>query len=711
MTSNVSKNRLSLITGLGVLLWSILGLRLVFVQIYKGDFYEQRAADQHRRTITIPPNRGRIFDRDLRTLAMNINVRSYGMKSSDIAKIKRVDLQRLSEQIARHTGQKPGSVWERMTYPSGNFKYLARGVEHRESTKVESLQVFSAHRDLIQVERDVRRAYPYEDVAGQIEGNTNVDREGVAGVELTYHQLLQGSQGISVVRLDGRGRQYARMNALHNPPLDGADIILTIDAATQAIAEEVLDSTVSRHGALGGMIIIMQPSTGEILALASNPPYDPNDPGSYEVAAQKMRPVVNMYEPGSTFKLVAATAALDTDAFTEDDIIHTQYGKITVGGQVIEDHEKFSSLSFRGVIEHSSNVGTIKIAQAVGDYTMFKYARAYGFGSPTGIGLPGEASGVLKNPMDWSATSLPTMAIGYGVSVTGLQLVNAYCAVANDGVLMEPRIIKAIVSPDGSIRRNAPVSVRRVMSSATAATMRDIFQGVVSSGTGRKAAVDGFRAGGKTGTAWKVREDGPGYTRNYRSSFAGIFPADNPEVVVLIVIDEPKKDGFYGGDVAAPAFSALMKRLVNQPGGPIETAPRWDSDVPRYLAHLQESGTRFVPDEALYGLNIQEAMGTSNKAGIQVLQLPDLEYRRHAPGKPAGILEPARPLPRVLGLSIREAMRRLAPHRIEPVVIGNGIVVRQIPEAGKPVKPGSTCLIECRPYAAMAFSPDEEIDN
>ena len=700
--------RLSFITILGVCLWSILGLRLVYVQIYKRDFYEQRAADQQRRAITIPPNRGRIFDRNLKTLALNINVRSYGMKASNIAKIKRVDLQRLSYQIARHTGQKPESVWERMTYPVGNFKYLARGVEYRESAEVESLQVFSDHKDLIQVEREVRRAYPYEDVAGQIVGNTNVDQEGVAGVELTYHHLLQGSQGFSVVKRDGHGRQYARADALHNPPSHGADIILTIDAVTQVVAEEVLDNTVSRHGALGGMIIIMQPSTGEVLALASNPPYDPNDPGLYEVAAQKMRPVVNMYEPGSTFKLVAATAALDTDLFTEDDIIHTQYGKMTVGGQVIEDHEKFSSLSFRGVIEHSSNVGAIKIAKAVGDHTMFKYARAFGFGSPTGIGLPGEASGVLINPLDWSATTLPTMAIGYGVSVTGLQLVNAYCAVANDGVLMEPRIIKAIVSPDGSIQRNTPTSVRRVMSSDTAATMKDIFKGVVVSGTGKKAAVDGYWTAGKTGTAWKAREDGPGYTRNYRSSFAGMFPADNPEVVALIVIDEPKKDGFYGGDVAAPAFSALMKRLVNQPGGPIDTVPRRDSDVPRYLAHLKESGTRFDPDEALYGLNIQDAVGIINNAENQVLQIHDLEYRGHVPDKPAGIIEPARRLPRVLGLSIREAMRRLAPHGIEPVVVGSGIVVRQIPEAGKSVKPGSTCLIECRPYASMTLSPDQK---
>lgn len=703
MISRVSISRLKLLAAIGLLLCGVLGGRLAQIQVVSRDQYEQRATDQQQKVIAISPNRGRIFDRNLQALALNVNVDSYGIKAAEVAGLDPAALKRLTGRIGRLTGQDPSELYSRMLASKRGFKYLARGVDMTRSFEIKNLPIFEKNKDLFQVEREVRRAYPLGTVGGQLVGFANVDRTGIAGVELFHNELLEGSDGFSVVQVDGKGRQYAKVETHFTPALNAADIILTIDAGTQAVAEEILDATVELHQAIGGMIVLIQPTTGEILAMASNPKYDPNDPTSTSMESQKIRPVVNMYEPGSTFKLVAATAALDTDAFDVDDVIQTQNGVIAVGRQVIEDHEKFVSLTVREVIEHSSNVGTIKIARALDDLTLFNYARAFGFGTPTGIGLPGEAAGVLLHPKNWSATTLPTMAIGYGVSVTGLQLANAYCAVANGGLLPVPRIIKAVVMADGSVRRTEPAMVRRVMSAETARTMRGILKGVVVQGTGRKAAVSGYHVAGKTGTAWKAREDAPGYTRNYRSSFVGMFPAENPELVALIVIDEPKQNGFYGGDVAAPAFQKLMKRLVNQPGGPIQSPPEDDPKAPRYLTHLRNSDSSSAMAGALYGLDLSRMVTVSDHPENTVLPMRDLEYRSSVSSVKRGIVEPARPFPAVIGLSLREALRVLAPHGIEPAIVGSGLVVQQIPEPGTPVRPGAPCIVACRPFAAVAL--------
>jgi len=434
---------------------------------------------------------------------------------------------------------------------------------------------------------------------------------------------------------------------------------------------------------------MMDPGNGEILAMASSPDFDPNTPGRFPFEAQKIRPVVDIYEPGSTFKIVAATAALESEAFTLDERIDTSAGRIVMGSQTISDHKVFAELTVREVFEHSSNVGTVKIALSVGEKDFYEYTRAFGFGLKSGVPLPGEARGILHKPVKWSRTTLPSMSIGYGISVTGVQLVSAYCAVANGGLLLQPRIVKAFVNHDGSVQTTDRTVVRRVMKEQTADTLLGVFTGVVERGTGTKAALTGFNVAGKTGTAWKTREDGRGYTRNYRSSFVGMFPAEHPEIVVLVMIDEPKSRGFYGGSVAAPVFQKLVSRLVHLPDGPVRSVPESDDGLPLHLASIEpnaRSGREPIPSTSNHTNQLGEALPIG---GVLEIERPGAHNRTDL----KQVL-----LPSVVGMSIREAVKTLAEQGIEATIVGKGYVRNQIPAPGRVVYAGDRCLIECRPY-------------
>ena len=685
MVSRVSLHRLSFVAVMGMVIWAGLGLRMGYVQIYDREIYLQRAHNQQRRIMSLTPNRGRIFDRNLETLALNVEFESFAIRNPRDSHESKKQWGQFAIQVAQITGQNPDLIIDRMNNGTG-FTYIAKEVSMEMSAQIQSLPLFPLLKDKIQIEKDIRRVYPMRSVAGQILG-FSVDGVGRSGFEMRHDQLLKGIEGYAIVQVDALGRAYSRVESDYKPAENGADVMLTIDAKCQAIAEEILKETVDRHKAIGGMIIVMEPQSGEILAMASAPDFDPNVPNYYTFESQKMRPVVDMYEPGSTFKLVTAAAVLETGVFDLDSRIITNNGQITIGSQTITDHEKFGELTVQQVIEHSSNVGTIKMAQAVGQKTLFEFTRAFGFGIKTGIELPGEARGILHNPMDWSESSLPTMAIGYGVSVTGLQLAIAYCAVANGGRLMEPKIIKALIHPDGTVDHTSPVVVRNVISNKTAALLRQVFTGVVDHGTGTEAAVTGYKSAGKTGTAWKAREGAAGYTRNYRSSFAGMFPADKPEIVALIMIDEPTEDGFYGGSVAAPAFRKMVERMIHLPRPPIKTPSEMNNGTPLYLATILDRKTETKVTDVI------DIIGPAEN-GDTVLPFRNSELM----GKSDHVDDTTKiSIPSVIGLSLREAIQKLSNNGIETTVVGNGYVVRQIPAAGSLSQVGDRCLIECRP--------------
>ncbi len=698
MVSRITNHRLSFISVIGFVLWGGLGLRLGFVQVYDRDIYLDRAYDQQRRIMTLIPNRGRIFDRNLEPLALNVEFESFGINRLGMS-ITEEQLGRFVVQVAQITDQDPDLLMDRLLDTAG-FTYIAREVNEDISKRIQSLPLYEQFKSHIQIEKETRRVYPHRSIAGQILG-FSVDGIGRAGLEMKHNQLLKGVEGYAAMQIDATGRAYSRVGSDYRPALHGTDVMLTIDMAYQAIAEEVLEDTVRRHKALGGMIIVMEPMTGEILAMASAPDFDPNTPSYYSYETQKMRPLVDIYEPGSTFKLVTAAAVLETDTYDLDDMIVTNNGTITVGTQTITDNEVFEALTVQDVIVHSSNVGTIKMAQKLGEISLFEYTRKFGFGIKTGIELPGEARGILHKPVDWSVTTLPTMAIGYGVSVTGLQLVSAYCAVANGGLLMAPQIIKTLIHADGTVQHTSLNVVRKVISERTAALLRQVFTGVVDHGTGRAAAVPGYNVAGKTGTAWKAREGAPGYTKDYRSSFVGMFPARNPEIVALIMIDEPTEGGFYGGSVAAPAFRKMVQRMIHLPGRPIKMPPNSDDGRPLYLATLRDQQKQKIDDE------VPSILESPPKIEGGVLPLRNLEISGEPVQRKEGT---GLSIPTVVGMSLRKAIQKLANAGIKATVVGSGYVVRQIPAAGRPALIGDFCLIECRPLDTMTERNDYSME-
>ncbi len=692
--------RLTLLVAVGAVLCAGLGIRIALIQIRDGETYRQRARDQQHRVVTIDPRRGRIFDRNRNALALSVEFDSFGIQDLDWAQFNTSDVGNLAVQLSQITGEGPQHIIDRISGTS-DFRYLVRWASPETSERIRNLSTYPQFESYIRMEKEARRVYPYRAAAGQVLG-FSVDGVGKAGFEMEHNQLLTGIEGYSVVQIDAQRRAYSWLDSYQKSAQNGADVVLTIDIAAQMVAEEVLEETIAWHEALGGMVIMMDPGNGDILAMASAPDFDPNTPGRFPFEAQKIRPVVDIYEPGSTFKIVAATAALETGAFSLEDRIDTSGGRINLGTQTISDHEVFDELSVREVIEHSSNVGTVKMALELGERAFFKYTRAFGFGIKTGVALPGEARGILHKPENWSQSTLPTMAIGYGVSVTGVQLASAYCAVANGGLLLKPRIVKSISKSDGSVASTPRTVVRRVMKEETAEALLGVFSGVVDRGTGTKAAVSGFKVAGKTGTAWKAREDGRGYTRNYRSSFVGMFPAENPEIVVLVMIDEPKKRGFYGGSVAAPVFNKIVRRLVHLPDGPVESVPESEDGLPLHLASIKpNAGSGRAP--------YLSDPGDRGSVRNDMLSLGG-PWEIEQPARTAWSARPARPgagdrseqarvmLPSVIGMSIREAVKTLAEQGIEATIEGEGYVRRQIPAPGRMLYSGDRCLIECSPY-------------
>ena len=684
MVAKSCMRRLTLLVVVGVVLCAGLGIRIALIQIRDGETYRQRARDQQHRVVTIDPRRGRILDRNGNTLALSVEFDSFGIQDLDRDRYDSSDIGNLAVQFSQITGEDPQHIIDRISGTT-DFRYLVRWVSPETSERIRRLSSYPLFEPYIRTEKEARRVYPYRTAAGQVLG-FSVDGAGRAGFEMEHDRLLSGVEGYSVVQIDAQRRAYSWLDEFRKSAENGADVVLTIDIAAQVAAEEALEEAIAWHQARGGMAIMMDPANGDILAMASSPDFDPNTPGRFPFEAQKIRPVVDIYEPGSTFKIVAATAVLETGAFSLEDRIDTSGGRFELGSQTISDHEVYDELSVREVFERSSNVGTVKIVLELGEGEFFDYTRAFGFGMKTGVALPGEARGILHKPASWSRSTLPTMSIGYGVSVTGVQLAAAYSAVANGGLLLQPRIIKSIVRNDGSVLSEPRSVVRRVMKEKTAEVLMDVFTGVVDRGTGTKAAIPGFKVAGKTGTAWKAREDGRGYTRNYLSSFVGMFPADDPEIVVLVMIDEPKIRGFYGGSVAAPVFNQIVRRLVHLPDGPVESAPESDDGLPLHLASIK-------PNKA----SGRDSRGPGAGGPVPGDLLPlGGHWEIERPG--AGTEEARVLLPSVIGMSVREAVKTLAEQGIEATIAGEGYVRRQIPSPGRMVYTGDRCLIECGPF-------------
>jgi cell division protein FtsI (penicillin-binding protein 3) len=675
-------DRLKIVALLGLIFALMLSLRLVSLQIWSVDIYTHRAQNQHVKQKVLQANRGRILDRQGRVLATNLESQSFFVNS-----ISNIDsLRSLAVRFSHEAGQNEAALLKKFEQKRP-FVWLARKMFNGPSS--DDLP------DGVGRIVEMRRNYPMGALAGQILGYTDTDNEGIEGIEKGFDLLLRGQPGELSARVDARGNVISALGAVKRLPKDGEDLHLTLDADYQSIVEEELSATVDTFHALSGIALVIAPHTGEILAIANVPTYDPNAFNQYESWKQRNRVITDQFEPGSTFKVVAIAAGLEEHKILPTDEFFCENGRLPVaGGQIISDTHPSGWLTVRAIIEESSNIGTVKIARKVGDVDLFRYMRLFGFGAKTGSDLPGEVAGQLRHPSEWSDRSLETLSIGQEIAATALQVATAYGAIANGGHLMTPAIFKKATQGDSTTLENAPRLIRQVISPETAATLTSILEGVVSHGTGENAQVPGYRVAGKTGTAQQIKEGLPGYDPDrYISSFVGFLPAERPELLCLIAIDSPK-DIHFASQVAAPTFSRIMQRILSLRQTPL-----------RHKARLADrpSNTAQTTDIHLVGLSSQTAVDVLNRLGwtwkfagngTQVVG----QHLNAAQHEALLFLETHHTelqIPDVRGTSIRQAVSHLTALGLRVQIEGNGTVVNQTPAPGSQVTPGALCKVEC----------------
>lgn len=520
---------------------------LIKIQFFRAEFLAKRADSQHNHTVKIEPVRGSIFDRNFRPLALNLTVYSLYANPRQMSQESKQKALKLLPKILE---LKSSFVKERLARDK-LFIWVKRKVSFEIMSEVKELNIPG-----ISFIKENRRYYTNNELAAHVLGFVGIDNNGLEGLELQFNKYLKGESGWAKILRDAKQRDLL-IDEEFIPAKDGFHLILTIDETIQFIAERALDKAFQKHNAESATIIVMVPNTGEILALANRPTYDLNDFGKSDVAARTNRAIAHVYEPGSVFKMVVASAALEEDIFTEEDIIFCENGQYRVANHILHDSHEHGNLTFREVIEQSSNIGTTKIAQKMGADVFYRYADRFRFGKSTGIDLKGEVNGWLKDPSKWSKTSIGALPIGQEVTVTPLQLVCAISSIANGGLYMKPFVVKYIKdSRDELIKEFKPEVIDRVISPSTAERVRLILEGVVDRGTGKRARIKGVRVAGKTGTAQKV-VDGRYSKSQYYASFIGFAPVDDPKIAAVVVFDNPHPS-YYGGTVAAPVFKEML---------------------------------------------------------------------------------------------------------------------------------------------------------
>ncbi len=501
-----------------------------------------------------------------------------------------------------------------------------------------------------------RRYYPKRELASHIVGYVGLDNIGMSGIEYAFDDEIKGREAKVVVQTDARRRP---VGVTEKPSTDGRTIVLTIDEAIQYAAETELDRAMVETGAVAGVVVVMDPRTGEILGLANRPTFNPNRFGAYPSSRWRNRAVADAYEPGSMFKIVTAAAALQEKVVDPDEVVDCGHGAIEIAGIEIHDHAVFDQLRFRDVIAHSSDIGVVRVAQRLGRENFNRYVKEFGFGAATGVELPGESGGLLRPPARWSALSLASMSFGQEVGVTALQMTMAAGVVASGGYLMKPIVVRQVEDAAGRVvKAQKPVAVRRVLAPETVDTLTDLLKGVVRDGTGKKAAVPGYVVAGKTGTAQKVDASGHYSMVDHVASFVGFVPASRPALVILVSLDSPRGPHNEGGDVAAPVFSRVAERALRQLQVPPDDAERVLRMVP------------YRPDAVTQAAYRPQAAPPADGTKDEPTLMPDLR-----------------------GWSAREAAIAAARRGLIVELKGTGRVSAQSPEPGAEIEAGMTCLL------------------
>ena len=549
--SNPGKNSRLYLLGAVLLVWSVaICGRLVYLQIFCYGTFAKQAGHQQQRAIPLAAKRGVIYDRAGRELAMSVVVDSAFAVPTEVK-----DLPTAVSLISRITGDDANLVLADCRAHK-TFCWVARKANDETIERIKSLNLQGIH-----FQKEPKRFYPARDLAAQVLGSVGMEDSGQSGIEHEFDQQLRGRAGKMSISVDARKQWFSDVETQPEP---GENFVLTIDKNIQYIAEKELDQAIHDTQAIAGTVIVENPHTGEVLALANRPTFNPNLRKQITPAALTNRAVSYVYEPGSTFKLVTISAALEEKITNPDEVFDCQMGSIVYNGMRIRDSKPHGLLPVWGVLAESSDVGAIKIALRLGEDRFYRYIRAYGFGQPTGIELPGETRGLTKPPSRWSRVSIAAISMGQEIGISPLQLTGLVSTFANDGVWVAPRIVAGTVQPQATVQTVAfrPAEGRRVISPYTAAEMRSMMQKVVLEGTGRKAILEGYSSGGKTGTAQKVDPATGAYSKTkYIGSFAGFAPLNNPQIVVAVILDSAV--GLHqGGQVSAPVFRRITQQVL-----------------------------------------------------------------------------------------------------------------------------------------------------
>ena len=626
---NHANLRLYVLAGAFVLWGCAISSRLVYLQIFAYGKYEQRAQHQQQRTEEVSAPRGIIFDRNGQELAMSIKVDSVFAVPSEMPKpASTISL------VARITKQDPRELVARCE-AAKTFCWLARKPDPEISARIRALNLRG-----IYFEKEAKRYYPKGELAAQVLGYVGMDDAGLSGIEREFEGQLHGRPGQMLVSVDARRKWFG---SVEKQPAAGQNVVLTVDDKIQYIVERELAAAMEETHATAGTVVVENPRTGEILALANRPTFNPNL--SKEITPERLKnhAVSDVYEPGSTFKLVTLSAALEEKLTDPDEVVDCQMGSIVFNGMRIRDSRPHGLLTVSDVLAESSDVGSIKIGMRLGDDRFYKYIRAYGFGQQTGIELPGETRGLTKAPGRWSKVSIAAISMGQEIGITPLQLAGLISAMANGGIYVAPRIVAATTQPQGAPQTIAfhPVNQHRVLSSFTAAEMRQMMQGVVVHGTGTRARLIGYSAAGKTGTAQKVDPLTHAYSHTkYVASFAGFAPVNNPAVTIAVVLDSASGP-HQGGQVCAPVFTRIAQQVLEYLHTPHDLEIPTGRQVQLAQKKINEKDLEEgSPDHPGDPIDVADAGGTEGSSpdngagGVHAAGLGRSRSREDLPGAP-----------------------------------------------------------------------------
>ncbi len=688
--------------------WIIcVGVRLIYLQTAGHEFLVARARGQQQGSRATRAGRGLILDRNGRELARSVEVASVFAVPDEIENVEK-DIARLADLLNEDAVPLIRRV-NQARKDKRKFVWLSRKLDAPVAKKIQTLKIKGVY-----TRPESKRFYPNNSLAAHIIGFVGLDEHGLGGIEQTQENRLRGESGRVYLNLDVSRKAY---DAVEVAARDGGSIVLTLDAVVQYQTEKVLEAAVAQSRARAGTAVVLDPRTGEILALANAPTFDPNTPPSSTSKANRqsdtadsdtddvveMSPadaarvrvnhaLQNIYEPGSTFKIVAYAGAMEEGLAKPDDTIDCQMGGITIAGRRIRDHHAYGTLTLTEALAKSSNVAAIKLGLRLGDERLHSYITRFGFGACTGIDLPGETAGLLRPVKKWQASSVGSIAIGQEIGVTPLQIASAFGTIANDGVRVAPHIVRGVRASDGALIANSPAAAMRVTSEKTARALRGMLESVTLRGTAKKAQLEGYTAAGKTGTAQKIDPATRAYSATkHVASFAGFAPVENPQVVIVVVLDEPV-GAYHGGDAAAPVFrdiaDVVLPYLRVMPDGEFRDANDAVVSGQWSVVSGQEESNGKHESSSETSAEAASAMWTNDAEREALNAVREEVTARRTRVIYANAGARALMMPDVRGMSVRDAWRVCARLGLELEAKGEGRAIKQSPEAGESIDAG-----------------------